>query len=81
MSKYTITIVVPNEAESVEDVARLLTFIAGQINEGFTSGVSPSWNLIEDVGTVASKGDQNESEEDTVEDAEEESTDSEEDAE
>lgn len=39
------TIVISEETETGDEFAYILEHIAGQIRQGYTSGIEPSWSL------------------------------------
>ena len=40
-----LKITIPETADDAEEMADRLRYIAGQIEEGFTSGYHPAWSL------------------------------------
>lgn len=43
-----ITITIPEPAEDTEELAERLRYIAGLLDQGFTSGYHPAWDISEE---------------------------------
>ena len=51
-----MTIDIVQEADSAEEMALVLEYIASQIKEGNTSGYYPTWSLIDDEEDLDAEG-------------------------